>query len=119
MYSGADQYLTYGFLPFRVEANLSAQMPFITIEDPLGSYPEFDRWGNCTAFFRRYTKTVDELAAMFPEYDRVIRGNGGFSNNGQSMLEVVRWVDADREILFLPERQNTVLQSATNPLRFR
>ena len=107
MYTGADWFGTYGFLPFRVEPNAKDMRPHITIEDPVGSYPEFDRWGNCTAFYRRYHKTVDELCALFPEYAGAIRGPG-LANNGQGMLEVIRWVDDDREILFLPERQSLV-----------
>jgi hypothetical protein len=115
MYTGADWYGTYGFLPFRVEPNAKDMRPHITIEDPVGSYPEFDRWGNCTAFYRRYHKTVDELCALFPEYAGAIRGPG-LANNGQGMLEVIRWVDDDREMLFLPERQSLVLRAAVNPL---
>jgi hypothetical protein len=116
MFVGADWFYSYGFLPFRVEPNPKEQRPHITLEDPIGSYPEFDRWGNCTAFYRRFHKTVDELCALFPEYATVIRGSGGLANNGQAMLEVIRWVDESREILFLPERQNLVLSSVTNPL---
>jgi len=116
MYVGADQYNTYGFLPIRVEANHVDGRPHVTVEDPLGSYPEFDRWGRCTAFYRRFHKTVDELCALFPEYDSVIRGNGGLVANGQSQLEVIRWVDDERELLFLPERNSQVLRSTANPL---
>lgn len=118
MYTGADQYVTYGFLPFRVEPNTKTNMPHITVEDPLGSYPEFDRWGNCTAFYRRFTKTVDELVALFPEYAHIISGRGPSMNplSGGAMLEVIRWVDDEKELLFLPERQNLVLRSASNPL---
>jgi len=37
MYTGADWYLTYGFLPIVVEADLDEGMPRIRIENPLGS----------------------------------------------------------------------------------
>jgi len=37
MYTGADWYLTYGFLPIFVDANFDAMMPHIRIENPMGS----------------------------------------------------------------------------------
>ncbi len=93
MYTGADQYITYGFLPIRVEPDYERQRPHITLENPLGAYPEFDRWGNCSAYFRRIDKTVDELCALFPEYEGAIRGSGGLATNGSARLELIRWVD--------------------------
>ena len=45
MYSGADWYITYGFLPFVIELDEEAKLPRIRIENPVGAYPEFDRYG--------------------------------------------------------------------------
>ena len=120
MYAGADQYITYGFLPFRVEPNFNGKRPHITVEDPMGSYPEFDRWGNCTAFARRFLKPTSELCAMFPEYADKIRGKnpsqGVVFGTTDTMLEVIRWVDDEQEIMFIPERSNLLLAQAPNPL---
>ena len=120
MYAGADQYITYGFLPFRVEANFKDKRPHITIEDPMGSYPEFDRWGNCTAFARRFLKPVSELCAMFPEHAQKLQsripGQGGSSAQSNSLLEVIRWVDDKEEIMFVPERSDLILARTINPL---
>jgi hypothetical protein len=57
MYSGADWYLTYGFLPFVIELDEETKLPRIRLENPLGAYPEFDRYGRCVAFAKRYTRT--------------------------------------------------------------
>ena len=54
MYNGADMYLTYGFLPFIIELDEEAKLPRIRLENPIGAYPEFDRYGRCTAFVKRY-----------------------------------------------------------------
>ena len=117
MYAGSDQYITYGFLPFRVEPNFKDRRPHITVEDPMGSYPEFDRWGNCTAFARRFLKPTSELCAMFPEYaDKLKNKNQGQYTPGDTMLEVVRWVDDKEEIMFVPERANLILAQTNNPL---
>ena len=43
MYTGADWYVTYAFLPFVVEPDFEARMPRIRVENPMGAYPEFDR----------------------------------------------------------------------------
>jgi len=41
MYSGADWYITYGFVPFIIELDEETKMPRIRIENPIGAYPEF------------------------------------------------------------------------------
>ena len=43
MYQGADQYITFGFVPFIIELDEEAGLPRIRIESPIGAYPEFDR----------------------------------------------------------------------------
>ena len=44
MYQGADQYITFGFVPFIIELDEEAGLPRIRIENPIGAYPEFDRY---------------------------------------------------------------------------
>jgi len=46
MYTGADWYLTYGFLPIVVEIDVESNQPRIRLDNPLGAYPEFDRLTN-------------------------------------------------------------------------
>jgi hypothetical protein len=50
MYQGADWYITYGFVPFMIELDEEAKLPRIRVENPIGAYPEFDRYGRCVAF---------------------------------------------------------------------
>ena len=119
MLSGADQYLTYGFLPLRVEPNFDDGRPHIHVDDPVGAYPEFDRWGRCTAYARRWRQKASELAALYPEYaDRLMR-KGAFPGDARKsdvMLEVVKWYDEERCVLFVPERGNLVLDQYANPI---
>ncbi len=46
MYTGADHYITFGFVPFIVELDEEAGLPRIRVESPIGAYPEFDRYGH-------------------------------------------------------------------------
>ena len=115
-YTGADWYLTYGFLPYFVEADFDNNMPRIRIENPLGSYPEFDRYGRCVSFSKRYLKTVRELCLEFPEYATQILGPQGDDQDLNSTLDLIRYEDKDQITLFLPQRRSLVLRNARNPL---
>lgn len=117
MYTGADWYLTYGFLPFVVEADLDEGMPRIRIENPMGSYFEFDRYGRILAFVKRYAKTVGELINEFPEYESQILGPQGrdFADYNAA-LELIRYEDKEQILLYLPDRKNLPLLQAKNPL---
>ena len=116
MYSGADWYLTYGFLPFVIELDDEAKLPRIRLENPIGSYPEFDRYGRCVAFAKRYTLTLGELVTQFPEYDSVILGQDGYKQDLNGQVEMVRYYDKDQSVVYLPARQNLVLSQAKNPV---
>lgn len=117
MYTGADWYLTYAFLPIVVEPDFELGMPRIRIENPLGSYPEFDKYSRLISFTKRYVKTVRELIVDFPEYEVQILGGYGRENYDlNSQLELVRYEDRDQVVLFLPDRGNFVLKYAPNPI---
>lgn len=117
MYQGADWYGTYGFLPIVVEADQEANLPRIRIENPLGSYPEYDRYGRVVSFTKRYRKIIAELIAEFPEYEREILN--GYKINEidlYSELEMIRYEDKDVILLYLPNRGNLVLAQSDNPM---
>jgi hypothetical protein len=117
MYTGADWFLTYGFLPIVIELDVEDSQPRIRIDNPLGAYPEFDRFGHLTSYTRRYYKTIAELVAEFPEYESQIIGpNGRDMTDMYSMLEMVRYEDKDQILLLLPSRNDLVLKKAENPL---
>jgi hypothetical protein len=116
MYSGADWYITYGFLPFIIELDEEAKMPRIRLENPLGAYPEFDRYGRCVAFAKRYMLTLGELVSMFPEFEYQLLGQEGYRQDLTQELELIRYYDKDQSMVYLPTRQNLVLSKANNPL---
>lgn len=116
MYWGADWYFSYGFLPIHVEPDFEDKLPRIRVEDPLGAYPEFDRFNRCIAYAKRYKKTIGELANEFPEYSGAILGHFGYEQNLNLEVELVKYMDKDVTVLFLPERNNLVLSEVRNPL---
>ena len=117
MYTGADWYNTYAFLPFVVEPDFEARMPRIRVENPLGAYPEFDRYGRVVSYSKRYLKSIAELINEFPEYEAQIIGPVGRSNqNLGTLVDLIRYEDKDQILLFLPQRSNLALRKARNPL---
>ena len=116
MYSGADWYLTYGFLPFMIELDEEAKMPRIRLENPIGAYPEFDRYGRCVAFAKRYAMTLGELVSEFPEFRYELLGRDGYQQDLNSNIEMIRYYDADQSVIYIPSRKNLILSQAKNPL---
>ena len=112
MFVAADRYVTYGFVPAMVEVDEEHKMPRIRFFDSLGSYPVIDRNGRVTAFFQRINKPTEELMAQYPEIAHLIYDK----NNTSSMSEIVRYHDKDQDMLFMPQRQNLILEKAANPM---
>ena len=114
MYSGADRYLTFGMLAFIVEPDYENNRPMIRIDNPINSYPEFDRFGRLLSYTKRYQKPVRELCNEFPEFESQILTK--YENrNSERILEVYRYQDKNELVLFIPERANLVLERAQNP----
>jgi len=116
MYTGADWYITFGFVPFIIELDEEDGLPRIRIESPIGAYPEFDRYGRCIAFAKRYTLPLSELVAQFPEFEYQLLGKDGFKQNLSSQVEIVRYYDKDQSIIYMPDRNNLLLSLAPNPI---
>ena len=116
MYSGAYWYITYGFVPFIIELDEEAKLPRIRIENPIGSYPEFDRYGRCVAFAKRYLMTLGELVTQFPEFERQLLGGQGYKQDLNNEVELIRYYDKDQSIIYLPTKEDLVLSKVSNPL---
>ena len=116
MYQGADWYLTYGFLPFVIELDEEAKLPRIRIENPLGAYPEFDRYGRCVAFAKRYSMTLGELVSQFPDFESQLLGRRGYDQDLTAQVEMIRYYDKDQSIIYIPTKADLVLSWAANPL---
>ena len=65
MFTGADSYLTYGFLPFRIEANLTQSRP-TSMWSPQSGIPRTGQVGNVVAYAKRWLMPAGQLAAQYP-----------------------------------------------------
>jgi hypothetical protein len=116
MYTGADYYVTYGFVPFVIELDDEAKMPRIRVENPRMAYPEFDRYGRCISFAKVYSLTLGELVAQFPEYEVALLGRSGFKQDTNTLIDIIRYYDKDQSVVYVPSRENLVLSRAKNPI---
>lgn len=115
MFTGADRYITFGALPFVVEADYELNMPVIRIDNPYNSYPEFDRFNRLLSYTKFYQKPIQDLINEFPEHESAILGPIDRRGSMRPM-QLVKYQDKDQTVLFLPERGNFVLEKANNPL---
>ena len=119
MPQACDWYLTYGSLPMVVEPDFKGGGPKIRFDNPKGSYPQFDLWGDVISYSRVYREKAMSLASKFPEAADKIYGRGWANQRGCSpdtLLEVVKYTDKDSIVLFMPERENLILSEVDNPL---
>jgi hypothetical protein len=116
MYTGADWYITFGFVPFIIELDTEAKLPRIRVESPIGAYPEFDRYGRCVAFAKRYSMPLAELVSQFPEYTDALLGRDGYDQDMNARFDIVRYYDQHQSIIYVPDRQNLVISRAKNPI---
>ncbi len=100
MYTGADMYITFGFVPFIIELDDEAGLPRIRIESPIGAYPEFDRYGRCIAFAKRYSLSLGELVSQFPEFEYQLLGRDGYDQNLNTQMDIIRYYDKDQSVIF-------------------
>lgn len=113
----ADQLVTYGFVPLRVEPNFTETRPHIHVESCEGAYFDIDRFGNVLAYAHLFRRKAGDLAAMFPEHaDKILKRGMFGSTDESSMMEVVRFYDEDASVMFLPEREGLTLAKTPNPL---
>lgn len=103
----ADHYNSYGVAVLCVEPAFERRIPLIRVENPKGFYYLRDRFGRVVECTKEWKQEVDELVALFPEYEDELRlpgrGDGG-------IVTVVRYSHRDGgTMLFVPERGNVVL----------
>lgn len=112
----ADQYFTFGVAVAYVEPDFECKLPRVTFEDPMGGYPEFDRWGRLTSYTKRIYGEAEVVATMFPEYEAVINKSARDIGNGSDRVELIRYCDANQITLVFVGKEPVTLMDTKNVL---
>jgi len=115
MYTGADWYNTYGFLPAMIEMDYDDNNPRIRLLSPFGTYAEMDRFGRTLSLTQIIVTDPESLASQYPEFYDEIMGKELFQSVAP-YLSLVRYHDKDQDLIYLPERKNLVLGQTKNVL---
>lgn len=112
----ADQYFTYGIAVAYIEPDRDLKNPRIQFEDPIGGYPEFDRWGRLTSYTKRYYGEAEVIAQMFPEFEAAIEKSAKDIGTGSDRVELIRYCDDSQITLVFVGQQPVTLMHAKNIL---
>lgn len=117
MYSGADWYLSYADMPVIVEPDFDRRIPRIRVEDPTGSYAEFNLFNELTCYMKTYLKPLNQILSDYPDLTGALLAGVDMENiNYDEEIEVVKYYDKDQIIMFLPKRGNLILERVENRL---
>lgn len=115
----SDWLISYGFVPFIVEPDFDKESPRVRAENPMNAYYETNIMGEVTAYAKVYKEPAGVLAAKYPHLADVILGSTDprvQMRNQQQIIDLVRFVDADQMLVYIPTRGDLVLSKAPNLL---
>lgn len=115
----ADWLVSYGFVPAIVEPDFKHESPRVRFENPMNAYPELDIMGNCLSYAKVHQEPASVLAAKYPHLMNQIYGSNDPRDHiraAEQILSLVRYVDADQMLVYIPERANLVVHQSSNPL---
>lgn len=114
---GADHYFSYGLGVFYIEPDFEDKTPRINVEEPVGGYPEWDRWGRVRTYTKRFVNDREVLKNQFPEYaDEIDQAAKDRAAPGQSEVELIRYLSNDQMALILVAQQPIFLVNTRNRL---
>lgn len=115
----ADYYTTYGLAIYVVEPDFEEKRPHIRVENPMGVYPDTDMFGRLRSYTKVWREEAIHLVSKFPSLLRMLQTNSvGQTDLGwaEREIEVVKYVDADRIVLYMPAHGNHVIDDMPNPM---
>jgi hypothetical protein len=115
MYEGADWYNTYGMMVGMVEMDYDSNNPRMRLLNPWGCYPELDRFGRTVSMTQVMNTDTETLASKYPEFADQIYAKNNYQQ-GSPYITMVRYHDAQQDLIFLPERKNLTLVRTPNPI---
>jgi hypothetical protein len=115
----ADYYTTYGLAVYVVEPDFEDKRPHIRVENPMGIYPDTDMFGRLKSYTKVWREEAIHLVSKFPGLARMLQTNQvGQTDLGwaEREIELVKYVDADRMVLYMPNHGNHIIDDMPNPM---
>jgi len=115
----ADYYTTYGMAIYVVEPDFEDKRPHIRVENPMGVYPDTDMFGRLKSYSKVWREEAIHLVSKFPGLARMLQTNAvGQTDLGwaEREIEIVKYVDAERIVLYMPSHGNHVIDDMPNPM---
>jgi hypothetical protein len=115
----ADHYTTYGMAIYVIEPDFEEKRPHIRVENPMGVYPEVDMFGRLKSYSKVWREEAIHLVTKFPFLLRALQQNAvGQDDLGwaEREIEVVKYVDAETIVLYLPNHGNRLVDQMPNPM---
>lgn len=115
----ADYYTTYGLAIYVVEPDFEEKRPHIRVENPMGVYPDTDMFGRLKSYSKVWREEAIHLVSKFPGLARMLQTNAvGQTDLGwaEREIEIVKYVDAERIVLYMPTHGNHVIDDMPNPM---
>lgn len=101
MYTGADDYATYGFLPGIVERDGSNDQTMIRLLDPRGCYYTKDRFGRVLELFSVREVTGGDVCELYPDAAGALRTEYPHGKHEDAKLELLSVHNAQYDALIL------------------
>src|SRR5437899_3907676 len=103
-----------------IEADFEEKRPHIRAENPMGVYPEFDLFGRLKSFSKVWREEAIHLVSKFPHLLRVLQSNGpgqiAQAGWAEREIEVVKYMDDEQIVMYLPQHGNQLVDQMPNPL---
>lgn len=116
----ADHYITYGMAIYVIEPDFQDKRPHIRVENPMGVYPEWDMFGRLLSYTKVWREEAIHLAAKFPHLMKILQSNesgpGAVQGWAEREIQVIKYVDNDRIVMYLPDHGCRVVDEMPNPL---
>lgn len=115
----ADYYTTYGLVVYVIEPDFEDKRPHIRVENPMGVYPDCDMFGRLKSYSKVWREEAIHLVSKFPQLARMLQTNQvGQTDLGwaEREIELVKYVDAERMVLYMPNHGNQVIMDEPNPM---
>lgn len=115
----ADHYTTYGMAIYTIEPDFKEQRPHIRVENPMGVYPETDMFGRLKSYTKVWREEAISLVSKFPELIRMLQTNEVGQTDtswAEREVELVKYVDAERIMLYMPNHGNKLIDEMPNVL---